>query len=234
MSGQPDPSARAAWLAEMSRQDELEDSALSGENAWYWDTIEPEHEAFLQRFLARLPHGGAVLDAACGPGRYFGFVLDSGRTVVGADHSEIYLGAAQARHPAVKTERHKLVALPYHSEFDGVICIDAMEMAPPEEWPVVLDRFKQALRPGGWLYLTSELIPPEQIAKLNKQLRDGGVPAVAGEVIWEPEGYYHFYPGLPQVRRWLAEAGFTIVEDAEGSWHEEGYAYHHLVAQRTA
>jgi SAM-dependent methyltransferase len=229
----PDPQTRAAWLAEMSRQDELEDSALTGVNAWYWEAVQPEHQAFVERFLERLPHGGAVLDAACGPGRYFDLVLVSGRSVLGVDHSEIYLAAAKDRHPEVKTERHKLAALPYRAQFDGVMCVDAMEMVPPEEWPLVVERFRQALRPGGWLYLTVELVPPEEISELNKRLLDQALPAVAGEVIWEPEGYYHYYPPLDQVRAWLGDAGFEIIEDVEGPWHEQGYAYHHLLARLT-
>jgi hypothetical protein len=36
---------------------------------------------------------------------------------------------------------------------------------------------------------------------------------------------------MEQVRSWLAAAGFTIQEDAEGPWHEEGYAYHHVLAR---
>jgi len=58
---------------------------------------------------------------------------------------------------------------------------------------------------------------------------------VDGEVIWdEPGGYYHHYPNMPQVRTWLAAAGFAIDEEAEGPWHEEGYAYHHLLARMAA
>jgi hypothetical protein len=58
---------------------------------------------------------------------------------------------------------------------------------------------------------------------------------VDGEVIWEePDGYYHYYPAMEQVRAWLAEAAFVIVEEAEGPWHAEGYADHHLLARLAA
>jgi len=33
-----------------------------------------------------------------------------------------------------------------------VLCVDAMELIPPEDWPPVLERFRRALRPGSWLY----------------------------------------------------------------------------------
>jgi hypothetical protein len=50
---------------------------------------------------------------------------------------------------------------------------------------------------------------------------------VDGEVIWEEsEGYYHHYPAMEQVWAWLGEAAFMIVEEAEGPWRAEEYAYH--------
>jgi hypothetical protein len=53
---------------------------------------------------------------------------------------------------------------------------------------------------------------------------------VGNEVIWEePDGYCHHYPSMQQVRGWLADVGFAIREEAEGPWHQEGYAYHVLV-----
>jgi hypothetical protein len=39
---------------------------------------------------------------------------------------------------------------------------------------------------------------------------------------------------VQQVRAWLADAGFAIAEEAEGSWHQEGYAYHHVLAYQAA
>jgi hypothetical protein len=56
---------------------------------------------------------------------------------------------------------------------------------------------------------------------------------VEGKVIWnEDEGYYHHYPAMDRVRAWITEAGFTIDEDAEGPWHAEDDAYHHLLARK--
>ena len=125
--------------------------------------------------------------------------------------------------------------MPYRGEFDGVLCVDAMEFVPPEEWPPVLERFYRALRPEGWLYLTVERARGDRVRAANQAARRSGLPVVDGEVIWdEPDGYYHHYPSMPQVRAWLADAGFTLDEEAEGPWHEEGYAYHHLLARVAA
>jgi SAM-dependent methyltransferase len=226
---------RRAWLRDLRRVDERQEDDLAGAFDAHWGEIEPMHHAFVGRFLSRLPSEGRVLDAACGTGKYFAMVLASGRSLLGVDHAGALLAIAAAKFPQVPTEKHDLQELPYRGEFDGVLCVDAMEFVPPEEWPPVLERFRWALRPRGWLYLTVELAPADRVRAANQAARRSGLPVVDGEVIWdEPDGYYHHYPSMQHVRAWLAAAGFGIAEEAEGSWHEEGYAYHHVLARLAA
>jgi trans-aconitate methyltransferase len=68
-----------------------------------------------------------VLDAACGTGKYFPMVLVSGRRLLGVDNAGAYLAKAAAKFPQVATDKHDLQDLPYQGEFDGVLCVDAME-----------------------------------------------------------------------------------------------------------
>jgi SAM-dependent methyltransferase len=226
---------RRAWLRDLRRVDERQEDELAGDFDAKWGEIEPMHHSFVVRFLSRLPPDGRVLDAACGTGKYFPMVLASGRRLLGVDHAGALLANAAAKFPQVPTEQHDLQDLPYQDEFDGVLCVDAMEFVPPEDWPPVLERFGRALRPGGWLYLTVELAPDDRVRVSNEAARRRGLPLVDGEVILEePDGYYHHYPSMRQVRAWLAAAGFTIQEEAEGPWHEEGYAYHHVLARVVA
>jgi SAM-dependent methyltransferase len=162
-------------------------------------------------------------------------VLASGRRLLGVDHAGALLAVAAAKFPQVPTAKHDLQELPYQGEFDGVLCVDAMEFVPPEEWPPVLERFRRALRPGGWLYLTVEFAPGDRVRAANQAARRRGLPVVEGEVVWEgPDGYYHHYPSMGQVREWLTGAGYVIQEEAEGPWHDEGYAYHHVLARLAA
>ena len=115
------------------------------------------------------------------------------------------------------------------------MCVDAMEFIAPEDWPLVLGRFRTALHPGGWLYLTVELADPDAVREANAALRATGAPAVDGEVMWEePDGYYHHYPALERVRGWLGDAGFAIADESEGPWHDGQYAYHHVLARAAA
>ena len=228
---------RAAWLSELRRENERQEDAADIDSEPYWNEIDDVHRTFVERFLSMLPPGGSVLDAACGIGRYIGMILGSGRSATAVDASGSYLAVVGESWPDATIEKHDLQELPYRDRFDGVMCVDAMEFVPPEDWPEVLERFRDALHRTGWLYLTVELVPIEQIRSLHDAARDAGLPVVEGEVMWDASadapGYYHYYPSLGQVRAWLGEAGFDVVEEAEGPWHDGAYAYHHVLA-RTA
>jgi SAM-dependent methyltransferase len=221
---------RGAWLRRLRRENAEQENALSTVYDERWGEIEETHRAFMERFLTSLPPGGRVLDAACGTGKYFGMVLDSGRSLLGVDHSPGHLDKAREKFPDVPTEVRELQDLAFQEEFDGVMCVDALEMIPPEDYPGILERFRGALRPGGRLYVTIERVPDDVVRRGVEEARDRGLPAVDGEVILEDELYHH-YPSMDQVRAWLAGAGFEIDEDLEGPWDpEDKYAYHHLLA----
>jgi ubiquinone/menaquinone biosynthesis C-methylase UbiE len=225
---------RAAWLRNLRRVSEQQEDALAPVYDANWGEIEPTHRTFVELFLSKLPPGGRVLDAACGTGRFFGMVLDSGRSVHGVDQAGASLAVAQSKFPRATTAKRDLQGLPYEDEFDGVMCVDAMEFVPPEDWPGVLDRFRRALLPGGRLYVTIEVVPQDQVRALTEEARRSGLPVVAGEVMWdEPDGpLYHHYPSMQQVREWMAAAGYAIEDDVEGPWDaKDNFAYHHLVAR---
>jgi SAM-dependent methyltransferase len=224
---------RATWLQSLRRLNEEQEDALAPVFDARWGDIEPTHRQFVERFLTLLPPGGRVLDAACGTGKYFPLVLAGGRYLLGVDHAGAYLARAAEKFPNIPTEKHDLQDLPFTDEFDGVMCVDAMEFVPPEDWPGILERFHRALHPGGRLYLTVELQPDEVLRAGYEDARNAGLPVVEREVIWkDPEGdLYHYYPRMDQVREWLTDAGLTIEEDAEGPWHDGEYAYHHVLAR---
>ena len=221
---------RREWLRRLRRENVEQEDALSAVYDARWGEIEETHRAFVERFLSRLPAGGRVLDAACGTGKYFGIVLDTGRSLLGMDHSAGHLARAREKFPQVPTEVSELQDFAYQHEFDGVMCVDALEMIPPEDYPGILGSFHRALRPGGLLYLTVERVPEDQVREWTEEARRSGLPAVEGEVIWE-DGSYHHYPSMDPVRGWLAGAGFTVDEDLEGPWDPiDDFAYHHVLA----
>ena len=167
---------RQTWLSDRRAQAERSYTA----NAPTYDEREPSspvHAALLAQVIASVDVGGTILDAPCGTGRYMDAILGAGRRVVGIDQSAGMLEQARIGHPDVPVEHTCLQELAFHDAFDAAICIDAMEYVPPEDWPVVLDNLRRAVRPGGLVYLTVEEVD-----------RQGGRPRVRGGARGRPAG----------------------------------------------
>jgi SAM-dependent methyltransferase len=220
---------RTAWLQEQRRRAEEQFDTLYAPT---YDRDEgdifPTHRRFVARLLERCPPGGRVLDAACGTGRYFPMVLDAGRQPVGTDQSAGMLAQARASYPQVVTHKVGLQELGFSAEFDAAMCVDAMENVFPEDWPLVLANLRRALRPGGHLYLTVELVDAEELERVFAEATANGLPVAHGE---HPSrgGGYHYYPSLLQVTAWLNDAGLRAFADAVSL--ATNYGYYHLLAQ---
>jgi SAM-dependent methyltransferase len=220
---------RAEWLAE--RRTAVERSYDTDAPTYdEYDPATPMHRRSVARLLGLLPQGGAVLDAACGTAPYAGLVLDAGLAYIGADQSAGMMSIARAKWPAARFEHVGLQELSFESVFDGVMCIDAMEHVPPEDWPNVVAAFHRALRPDGHLLLTLEEIEKEAIDEAFTVSSDEGSPATYGEVTEGDTAGYHFYPGRERIDRWLAEGGFLMVDDAD-EWLDD-YGYRHVLLRR--
>jgi SAM-dependent methyltransferase len=216
---------RSAWLRERRRSAEERFDTLHAPtyDQQEWAVIEPTHRRFVSALIERCPPGGRILDAACGTGKYFGMILDAGRQVVGTDQSEGMLAQARAKYPGVPTEKVGLQELAHVAAFDAAICVDAMEYVFPEDWPLVLGNLRRALRPGGHLYLTVELVDEQELDQAFAEATASGLPVLRGE--HTRRGGYHYYPPLEQVTAWLAEAGLRVVEEARSD------DYYHLLTQ---
>jgi SAM-dependent methyltransferase len=216
---------RRAWLQERRRVTTERFDTLHAPtyDQQEWAAISPTHRRFVDQLIQRCPPGGRILDAACGTGKYFGMVLDAGRQVVGTDQSAGMLAQARAKHPEVPTERVGLQELAFDGEFDAVMCVDAMENVFPEDWPLVLANLRRALRPGGHLYLTVELIDEQELERVFAEAVANGLPVVRGEHTSRGGGY-HYYPSLEQVAAWVRDAWLEPLEDGVGD------DYYHLLA----
>jgi hypothetical protein len=147
----------------------------------------------------------------------------------------------------LRYEKMGLQEIDFRAEFDGLICIDAMEHVCPEDWPGVLARFERALKPGGVLYVTVEVADPDEVREAYERAKAQGLPVVFGEVVdqvdtasaqvlaldWQEisgeqsdPAVYHYYPDPEQVRAWLDQAGLEIEEEGTGLW------YTHLLARK--
>lgn len=113
----------------------------------------------------------------------------------------------------------------YFSEiFDGAICMDALEHICPEDWPLILQRFHQAMKSRGYFYSTVELADQADVENAFQQGKDLRLPVVYGE--WINTDVYHYYSSISQVKEWLQETGFDLVEEGEGD------GYHHFITRK--
>ena len=192
--------------------------------------ISDTHRRFVARVVDACPRGGVILDIPCGTGRYFEHVAAQGRRVVGSDQSIGMAAQARQRGIAERVDGIGLQELADVAAFDGVLCIDAMEHVPPEDWPIVLGNLARALRRDGLLYSSLEVMVGQEAAveRAYAEATAQGFPVVRGESVGEDTGGYHYYPTAAQVQAWVDAAGLEIVEDttdmAYGDW-----GYRHLL-----
>ena len=214
-------SDRSAWLREQRRLSEEKTERLYAafSDLQPAEMLSDLQKDFLQRFIAHLQPPRRVLDAACGAGRAWNVLLESGCQVTGIDQSAAVVAHAVALHPRVVAARLSLQEIAWEDAFDGSLCIDAMENIFPEDWVRVLSNFYAALQPGGVFYLTLPAADPAALEDAYRRAVALDWPVLPGELLDE-EGYRYF-PALPRVRDWLLAAGFvTLAEETDGfTWH---------------
>ena len=140
------------------------------------------------------------------------------------------LELATRKYPQVRAKKIGLQELNFQEAFDLILCIDAMEMIFPEDWPKVLGNFHRALKQGGQLYFTVEIAVADAIEQDYQAGISAGLPVVLGESVvnaGEGENGYHYYPSLSQVRQWIVDANLTIQEEDEAS------DYHHYLVRKS-
>lgn len=206
---------RPSWLKEKRREAEERYSTwwapLYGEK--YGKYPNSSHLQFIQKFLDLLPQTSSILNAACGAGRYMEQLLENGHTVIGIDQAAGMLARAKEFFPEVQFEKIGLQEMSFENVFDGAICMDAMEHVCPEDWIVIVRNFQRALKQGGYLYFTVEIADEAEVKAAFEEAQSQGLPVVYGE--WVNDEVYHYYPSLEQVREWVQQAGFSLLEEGE-------------------
>ena len=103
------------------------------------------------------------------------------------------LEQARKQYPQARYEKVGLQEMDFHEVLDGAICMDAMEHIFPEDWPRILSRFADALKPGGLLYFNSDPLEQCETAKLQEvyeRAKDMGLPVIHGEVADKVDASY--------------------------------------------
>jgi SAM-dependent methyltransferase len=102
-------------------------------------------------FLALIPVGGRILDAACGSGRDTRAFLDLGYKVTAFDASRrMAESASRLIGQAVPVLRFQELA--FDDEFDGVWACASLLHVPRSELPDIFSRLARCLRRGGIMY----------------------------------------------------------------------------------
>jgi cyclopropane fatty-acyl-phospholipid synthase-like methyltransferase len=217
---------RPTWLKEKRRlAEERMDTLFAPIYDQNWGaTIDPAHQIFIAKFLSLCPPQARILDAACGTGKYWPAILAAGRTVLGTEQSQGMLDRARQKFPDTPVEKVGLQEMSYQEAFDGTICMDAMEFVFPEDWPLVLGNFYRAIKPNGYFYFTVEIAAEEETRAAYEAGQSLGLPVVYGE--WGHEGGYHYYPTMTQVKAWLEQARFDLVDETEED------VYHHFIVRK--
>ncbi len=83
------------------------------------------------------------------------------------------LARARERFPQVQYVKMGLQDLDFLDTFDGGICIDALELVFPEDWPVIVNSFHQALKPGGVLYFPLDVSAEDELDEAYEQSSPG-------------------------------------------------------------
>jgi 2-polyprenyl-3-methyl-5-hydroxy-6-metoxy-1,4-benzoquinol methylase len=116
-------------------------------------TAHVDMEALYGPFLRELPRGGSILDAGCGSGRDTKAFAERGYRVTAIDASPTLV-----RRAAAFTEQQCKVLvfqdLAFRDEYDGIWACASLLHVPKRDVPDVLNRFTQALKPGGVLYIS--------------------------------------------------------------------------------
>ena len=103
--------------------------------------------AWIVRFTASVPVGGAVLDVACGGGRHARWFLERGHHVVAVDR-DLSAVADLAGDPRVELVTADLEAgapIPVAGRSFGAVVVTRYL------WRPILDDIVRAVAPGGWL-----------------------------------------------------------------------------------
>ena len=118
-------------------------------------------ERGMRQVLRYLPDVGTVLDAGCGPGRWF-HLTAPGRTLVGVDFSPSMVERARERHPGVEVRVGDLRDLPVPTEgFDGAYTAKVIQCVPSDQRKIAVSELLRCLVPGGTLVLFEKIRGPD-------------------------------------------------------------------------
>lgn len=172
---------------------------LYEEHAAAWDALrgpEPRLErAWLERFAARLPAGGTVLDIGSGGGRpVAAWLIGRGFSLTGIDSSPSLIALCAKRFPGAVWHVADMRALALGTRFDGLVAWHSLFHLAGDDQRAMFARFAAHAMPGAVLMFTSGWAEGVRIGE------------------WQGEPLYHASLDPEEYRSLLAESDFELLE----------------------
>jgi len=161
---------------------------------------------WLDRFLALVPAGAAVVDIGCGAAEPIArYIIEQGRDVVGIDSAPALIALCRERFPEREWVVGDMRTLSLDRRFAGILAWDSFFHLCPDDQRRMFPIFRRHAAPGAALMLTSGPSASEAIGTF------------AGEKL------YHASLDPAEYRALLADNGFAVVshvaEDPECGRH---------------
>jgi SAM-dependent methyltransferase len=171
--------------------------AISGQFTDIW-AAHPPIEA-IEKLIALVPPGSAILDAGCGPGHHTRYLTRRGHEVTGVDLSEGMLSIARRSFFPSRFVRMDIERLQFTMKFDAIWCAAAAMHVPRERMPTLLARFHRYLQPKGVIGLNLQVGRKSEVACFGADRR-----------------FFEYYESAHEIASMLEYAGFDVLDDDYG------------------
>jgi SAM-dependent methyltransferase len=152
-----------------------------------------------------LPRGARVLEGGCGRGNKVKAMASAGYLATGVDFAEDSVTQAKLNYPDLDIRQGDVRSLDFpDGSFDGYWSIGVIEHFW-EGYGAILAEAARVLRPHGVLFLTAPWLSPYRARKSRR----GNYQAV--DFPAEPETFYQFALGRPEVAAQIGHHGFELL-----------------------
>ena len=117
------------------------------------DTLDVVFTDIQDRFLAQLQPGSLILDFGCGPGRDSRYFLQKGYRVEACDGSAKMVRTA-SENTGLPVRQMLFSELNETARYDGIFACASILHVPFADLPDIFCRMREAVKPGGILYVS--------------------------------------------------------------------------------
>lgn len=117
------------------------------------DTLDVVFTDIQDRFLAQMQPGSLILDFGCGPGRDSRYFLQKGYRVEACDGSAKMVRTA-SENTGLRVRQMLFSELNETARYDGIFACASILHVPSADLPDIFCRMREAVKPGGILYVS--------------------------------------------------------------------------------